>query len=165
MKFDIEIAGKQRRVESVQTDDKSRWLIDGQPIEADAVEMSPGTYLILLRGKSMEVRLEAAGTESRAIAMGREYQVAILDLREWKKNRGRAAEAQGRQQVVAPMPGKIIRILVKTGDEVPAGQGLLVVEAMKMQNEIRAPKSGIVERLSVIEGQTVNAGQVVAVVS
>lgn len=113
----------------------------------------------------MEVRLEAAGTESRAIAMGREYQVAILDLREWKKNRGRAAEAQGRQQVVAPMPGKIIRILVKTGDEVPAGQGLLVVEAMKMQNEIRAPKSGIVERLSVIEGQTVNAGQVVAVVS
>ena len=58
-----------------------------------------------------------------------------------------------------------MRVLVKTGDAVRAGQGLLVVEAMKMQNEIRAPKTGTVDRLAVIEGQTVNAGEVVAIVS
>ena len=63
------------------------------------------------------------------------------------------------------MPGKIVRVLVKTGDSVQAGQGLLVVEAMKMQNEIRAPKSGTIDRLAVVEGQTVNAGEVVAIVS
>jgi biotin carboxyl carrier protein len=164
MKLDIEIAGKQRKVESVQAGDKARWLIDSQPIEADAVQVSPGIYSILLQGKSIEVRMEAAGTELQAITMGRDYQVAIHDPRTWQRNRGRAVEAQGRQQLLAPMPGKIVQILVKTGDEVTAGQGLLVVEAMKMQNEIRAPKSGTIERLSVIEGQTVNAGQVVAVV-
>jgi biotin carboxyl carrier protein len=165
MKLEIEIAGKRRRVESVQAGDKARWLIDSRPIEGDAVEVSPGIYSLLLQGKSIEVRMEAAGTELLAIAMGRDYRVSIHDPREWKRNRGRAAEAQGRQQLLAPMPGKIVRILVKTGDAVAAGQGLLVVEAMKMQNEIRAPKSGTIERLSVMEGQTVNAGQVVAVVS
>lgn len=96
---------------------------------------------------------------------GREYKLSIHDPREWKKNRAGAAEAEGRQQVRAPMPGKVVRILVSMGSQVQAGQGLMVIEAMKMQNEIRAPKSGTVERLSVIEGQTVNAGEVVAVVS
>jgi biotin carboxyl carrier protein len=60
------------------------------------------------------------------------------------------------------MPGKIIRVLVQAGDKVEAGQGLLVVEAMKMQNEIRSPKSGTVERLLVKEGQPVNAGEILA---
>ena len=60
------------------------------------------------------------------------------------------------------MPGKIIRVLVQIGEKVDAGQGLLVVEAMKMQNEIRSPKSGTVERLLVKEGQPVNAGEILA---
>jgi len=62
------------------------------------------------------------------------------------------------------MPGKIVLVLVKSGEVVEVGQGIVVVEAMKMQNEIRSPKSGTVERLLVIEGQTVNAGEVVAIV-
>jgi biotin carboxyl carrier protein len=63
------------------------------------------------------------------------------------------------------MPGKVVRVLVKAGDSVEAGQGLLVVEAMKMQNEIRSPKSGTVERVPAIEGQAVNAGEVLCVVA
>jgi len=63
------------------------------------------------------------------------------------------------------MPGKVVRLLVKAGDHVEAGQGLLVVEAMKMQNEIRSPKSGIVERVFAKEGQPVNAGEVLAIVA
>ena len=101
----------------------------------------------------------------RAIAGSREFRVVISDEREWRRKRGSAIEAEGRQQVLAPMPGKIVRVLVKTGDAVRAGQGVLVVEAMKMQNEIRAPKSGTIDRLAVVEGQTVNAGEVVAIVS
>jgi biotin carboxyl carrier protein len=64
---------------------------------------------------------------------------------------------------MAPMPGKIVRVLVAAGQKVESGQGLLVIEAMKMQNEIRSPKSGTVERLAQ-QGQTVNAGEVLAVV-
>ena len=71
-------------------------------------------------------------------------------------------EAEGRQPIVAPMPGKVIRLLVSAGDEVEAGQGLVVVEAMKMQNEIRSPKRGKVERVVATEGQNVNAGEVLA---
>ncbi|HZV60180.1 MAG TPA: biotin/lipoyl-containing protein, partial [Candidatus Eremiobacteraceae bacterium] len=68
----------------------------------------------------------------------------------------------GRQQITAPMPGKIVRVLVKEGEQVEVGQGLLVVEAMKMQNEIRSPKNGKVERVHVKEGQTVNSGEILA---
>jgi biotin carboxyl carrier protein len=165
MKLDVEIHGKKHRVELIQTRDLSRWFADGHALDADAKEVSTGVYSILLQGESFEVRIETLGGELRATTRGREYQVSIHDPREWKKNRAGAAEAEGRQQVRAPMPGKVVRVLVATGDQVQAGQGLMVVEAMKMQNEIRAPKSGKIERLSVAEGQTVNSGEVVAVVS
>jgi biotin carboxyl carrier protein len=71
-------------------------------------------------------------------------------------------EAEGRQQITAPMPGKVVRILKNAGVAVEAGEGLLVVEAMKMQNEIRSPKRGKVEKILVKEGQAVNAGEVLA---
>ncbi len=83
----------------------------------------------------------------------------MLDPREWRGRHG-TLEVQGRQQVVAPMPGKIVRILVQAGEAVEAGQGLVVVEAMKMQNEIRSPKSGKVEKIVAKEGETVNPGDV-----
>jgi biotin carboxyl carrier protein len=161
----IEIAGKKCRVEMTQAGERPVWTIDGQRLEADAIEVSPGIYSILINGKSFEVRLERLGTELRAMTSGREFRIAIPDEREWRRKRGSAIEAEGRQQVLAPMPGKIVRVLVKTGDAVRAGQGLLVVEAMKMQNEIRAPKSGMIDRVAVVEGQTVNAGEMVAIVS
>jgi len=74
----------------------------------------------------------------------------------------RRARGLAAAEIIAPMPGKVIRLLVKAGDAVEAGQGLMVVEAMKMQNEIRSPKSGKVERLLAKEGQNVNAGDVLA---
>ena len=165
MKLQIEIDGKKRPVELTQAGDRPVWRIDGHPLEADATEVSPAIYSILIDGKAFEVRVERSGTGLRAIAGSREFKIAIPDEREWRRKRGSAIEAEGRQQVLAPMPGKIVRVLVKTGDSVQAGQGLLVVEAMKMQNEIRAPKSGTIDRLAVVEGQTVNAGEVVAIVN
>ncbi|MGB7752821.1 MAG: biotin/lipoyl-containing protein [Candidatus Acidiferrales bacterium] len=165
MKLQIEIGGKKRHVEMTQAGELPVWTIDGQHVGADATEVSPGIYSILINGKSFEVRLERSGAELRAIAGSREFGIAIIDEREWRRNRGSAVEAEGRQKVLAPMPGKIVHVLVKIGDAVRAGQGLLVVEAMKMQNEIRAPKSGTIDRLAVVEGQTVNAGEVVAIVS
>jgi biotin carboxyl carrier protein len=90
--------------------------------------------------------------------------VEIIDPRAWRRGRGGGIELEGRQQLIAPMPGKIVRVLVAKGQQVEAGQGLLVIEAMKMQNELRSPKSGAVEKVA-REGQTVNAGEILAVVS
>jgi biotin carboxyl carrier protein len=164
VKLQVKIDERKRRVELTQAGERPVWTIDGQRLEADATAVSPGTYSILIDGKSFDARVEPAGTELRITIGGRAFRVVIQDEREWRRNRGGAVEAEGRQQVLAPMPGKIVRVLVKTGDSVRADQGLLVVEAMKMQNEIRAPKSGTIDRMPVVEGQTVSAGEVVAVV-
>jgi biotin carboxyl carrier protein len=165
MKVDMLIQGRRRTVEATRPGERLRWRLDGREVEADAVEISPGLFSVLIGGESVEVRIERKGSDLRVFADGQEYVAAIQDPRELKKDRAGAAEAAGRQSVTAPMAGKIIRCLVAAGDEVQASQGLAIVEAMKMQNEIRSPKSGKVERMAVVEGQTVNPGDVIAVVS
>ncbi|HYL68027.1 MAG TPA: biotin/lipoyl-containing protein [Candidatus Limnocylindria bacterium] len=169
MKLAIELGGKQHTVELVRTSERLRCNLDGRALDADAVEVALGIYSILIGGESLEARVEPL-TETgigglRVIVGSREFSVGVHDPRQWRRRSGASAEAKGRQQVLAPMPGKIIRVLVKTGDSIEMKQGLVVVEAMKMQNEIRSPKSGTVERLLVTEGQSVNTGEVLAIIS
>jgi len=149
----------------VQRDGNSfRVEMDEKIIEGNAVEVATGTYSVLLGGHSFEVRVEPSLGALRVHIGAREYRVEINDPRAWRRRRGGALEAEGRQDVVAPMPGKVVRVLAREGDEVEAGQGLFVVEAMKMQNEIRSPKKGKLERILVKEGQVVNAGEPLAAV-
>jgi biotin carboxyl carrier protein len=167
VKREIELGGKTHTVEWTAAAGCTQWMIDGRAVDADAVEVGNGVYSILIGGESLEARVEKTpGPAGRlhAFVSGREYALVVRDPRRWRKQRGAAAEAEGAQQVLAPMPGKIVRVLVAAGDAVSAGQGIAVVEAMKMQNEVRAPKSGRVARLHVREGQTVSAGDVIAVV-
>ena len=161
MKYEIIVNGARRSVEFDSSQISA--TIDGRKISVDAVPTSPGMYSILLTGRSMEVTVENAGDAWLLRTAGREFRVEIVDPRSWRGGRGGGLELEGRQQIVAPMPGKIIRVLAAVGQKVDLGQGLLVIEAMKMQNEIRAPKSGTVERLAE-EGKTVNAGEILAVV-
>jgi biotin carboxyl carrier protein len=130
----------------------SQWRIDtGNGMrEASVVETEPGVYSILIDGKSFEVRASETG-------------VNVEDPRELRKS-GAAVGLEGRQTVSAPMPGKVIRVLVAEGDVVGHGQGLVVIEAMKMQNEMKSPKPGTVISLTAIEGSAVAAGEVLAVV-
>jgi biotin carboxyl carrier protein len=168
MKVEIALAGKLHTVEFAAVDGHPRWTIDGRVLDADAIEVGQGVYSIRIEGESLEARTEkspAQVSRVRVIVSGLEFETDVRDPRRWRKHRGGAVEAEGAQQVIAPMPGKIVRVLVKAGDPVTAGQGLAVVEAMKMQNEVKAPKSGKVERVSVAEGQTVGAGDVIAVVA
>jgi biotin carboxyl carrier protein len=166
MKYEIKIDGARRTVEfTPPAMDESRLTltIDGRVVDVCAVQVSRGAYSILVGGKSLEVTAEETPGGLLLRANGREYRVEIFDPRSWQRSRGAGIELEGRQQLVAPMPGKIVRLLVAAGQHVDAGQGLLVIEAMKMQNEIRSPKSGVVEKLA-REGQTVNAGEVLAIV-
>jgi len=163
MKFDVQIAGTTRTVELHR--DSHRWKIslDGTPLDADAVEISPNVLSVLLNGESYEVHLAAANDGKLTLQTRHHDFIAdVVDPRAWRGRRHGAVEAEGRQQIVAPMPGKVVRLMVKAGDKVEAGQGLLVVEAMKMQNEVRSPKTGTVERLLAKEGQPVNAGEILA---
>ena len=166
MKMKIQFGGRTRDLELAREGQRLRATLDGRSIEADAVEVGPGQYSILLEGASCEVGVEPAPAGLIVSVAGRRLEARVVDPRRWRgAGRGAGLEAEGRQQIVAPMPGKVVRVLVIQGDKVEAGRGLLVVEAMKMQNEIKSPKTGTVERLLVTEGQAVNAGEVLAVVS
>ena len=167
MKYDIAINGARRQVEFTPSKNQiSRvtLLVEGRRLEADAIRISDAAYSILLDGRSLEVTVEEISSGLLLRVNGREYRTEISDPRSWRRGRGAGIELEGRQQLVAPMPGKIVRVLVRSGQQVSAGQGLLVIEAMKMQNEIRSPKSGTVEKLA-SEGQAVNAGETLAIVT
>ena len=164
MKLEIELGGKKRSVELAHEGSRLNVSFDGRCLEADAVEVAPGTYSILFDGRAFEVRVQPAVDGLRVHTGGLEFTARVLDPRVWRGRRGGVLEAEGRQEIAAPMPGKVVRVLVKPGQAVEAGAGLLVIEAMKMQNEVRSPKTGTVERLMVREGQAVTAGEVLAVV-
>ena len=161
MKFEIQIDNRTRIVELTREAGGWRIALDGQLLEVDATEIAPNIFSILLNGQSHEVHVAPGPNGALTLRTAHhEFRAEVFDPRAWRGRRHGLVEAQGRQQIVAPMPGKVIRVLAQVGEKVEAGQGLLVVEAMKMQNEIRSPKTGIVERIFAQEGQPVNAGEV-----
>jgi biotin carboxyl carrier protein len=163
MKFKIQISGKTRTVELAREAEKWQISIDGHGVDADAIEIAPNIFSILLNGQSHEIRITTQSDGKLTLqTTDHEFIAEVVDPRAWSGRRHGHVEAEGRQQIIAPMPGKVVRLLVKAGDQVRAGQGILVVEAMKMQNEVRSPKTGTVEHLQAEEGQPVNAGQVLA---
>jgi biotin carboxyl carrier protein len=144
-------------------------LIDGHPVEItpqhlEAVkEVEPDVYSVLLEGRSFEIR---AITVPHVLAVetgGRRFAVEVRDPRNASRQ-SRAAVAGGRKSVSAPMPGKVVRLLVNEGDAVEIGQGLIIVEAMKMQNEMKASRAGRVTEVRVRDGDTVAAGDTLVVV-
>ncbi len=168
MRYEVQLAssssGEKARVIELERDTAGwRVILDGRPVAVDAVEITPNTLSILLDGQSFEISVTPSPDGKLKLQTGtQEFTAEVIDPRAWSGRRHGSVEAEGRQQVVAPMPGKVVRLLVKAGDHVEAGQGLLVVEAMKMQNEIRSPKSGTVERILAREGQPVNTGEILA---
>ena len=165
MKYEVSISGKTHIVEVEQRGDSWQAKLDAESYIADVVQAAPNTFSVLLDGRSHEICVTTSPNGTVHLHTGGfEFSAQVIDPRSWSGRRHTGAEAEGCQQVVAPMPGKIIRILAAVGEKVEAGQGLLVVEAMKMQNEIRSPKNGTVERVLAAEGQAVNAGDVLCVV-
>jgi len=161
MKLVASIANRERTVE-IGSD--GLFLLDGRSLEADVALVEPGVYSVLVGACSYELRVrEGAGGVLDVHVNGRHYAVSIRDPRRLGRARG-GLEREGRQEIMAPMPGKVVRLLVSERQKVEAGQGLLVVEAMKMQNEIRSPKAGTVAEIRVAEGAPVGAGQALVVV-
>jgi biotin carboxyl carrier protein len=167
MKLEIELTSAARKrkhiVEIERKGNTCTVSIDGQFLAADAIQVSSNSVSVLVDGQAFEIHISRAADGTLKLQSGpHEFSADVVDPRAWRGRKHGAVEVEGRQEVLAPMPGKIVRLLVAVGDTVETGQGLLVVEAMKMQNEIRSPKNGKVERLLAKEGQNVNAGEVLA---
>jgi biotin carboxyl carrier protein len=126
---------------------------------ADIVEVEPGLYSAILDGCSYEIAVTGTEVDIDGVRLLVERE----DPRKWNPAAS-ARKAEGREAIKAPMPGKVVRVLVAEGDEVVVGQGLVVVEAMKMQNELKAPRAGRVTGIAVKEHDAVNAGSVLLMI-
>ena len=143
--------------------------IDGRRYELEAREPEPGVFLLLVDGgRVYECRVEASAGRARGqtqVHIGdHSYNVVLSDPKRLRGAAGAGARAGGRREVLAPMPGKIVRVLVEAGAQVEAGDGLVVIEAMKMQNELKSPQAGRIVELRAQVGATANAGEVLVVV-
>jgi biotin carboxyl carrier protein len=136
--------------------------VDGKNYEVDIVMVEKGVYSILYNGKSFNVELIEAGHSRKYIVntFARSFNAEIIDAEaKYIRSRSKGSEGLGDTTILSPMPGKVVRVLVKPGDKVTAGQNLVVVEAMKMQSEFKATADRVVVEVPVKEGDTIEANQ------
>ena len=134
--------------------------IDGRAHALDVSFQEPGTLNLLLDGEVRTAVIDDRGDTVVVHIGGVAVAVEIADERTLRRRQGAGgASAEGKQTMVAPMPGKVVKVLAAVGDAVKAGQGLVIIEAMKMENELKSPKDGTVLEVAVKEGQAVEAGQ------
>jgi acetyl/propionyl-CoA carboxylase alpha subunit len=164
MKIDVRVDGQAGQLEWDRDGDIWGFSQDGYRREAEVVSVEPGIYSVLLGDKSFEVKIVPGPEGSWFVDLDeRHYAVELTDPREHRSTaRGRSAE--GRQSLKASMPGKVVRVLAEVGDTVDTHQGIVVVEAMKMQNEVKSPRPGKVVQLVARIGATVAAGEVLAII-
>lgn len=170
MFYDVVIDGTTYSLELKQGGSNGEWLCSvrssksGKPSEFhfDATLTADDVLSLLLAGKSYSFKRDASS--SALVLNGRRFEVEVRDPRSLRSRRAAAGVEDGPRKLTAPMPGKVVRVIVPAGQTVEAGQGVLVVEAMKMQNELKSPKAGKVQKILVSEGSAVNAGDVLAIV-
>ncbi|WP_051978111.1 biotin/lipoyl-containing protein [Edaphobacter aggregans] len=158
----LEVEGKRLRVE-LPADAQGGALqcsIDGRVIEVDAQVLEPGVISLIVEGRQYRCVLDG----DAVVIGGRRFGFAVDDPRSLRGRRGVGEGGSGPRAVKAPMPGRVVRVLVAEGDEVAEQQGVVVIEAMKMQNELKSPKAGRVVRVAVAVDGTVGSGDVLVVV-
>jgi len=163
MLYGVSIDGKSYRLELSCTN--SRWSchIEGREVELEVVLVRPDVLSLRVGNLAYEVKSERVANDLQLWVGDNRFVVEVRDPRSLR-SRSRAADDHGPRKITAPMPGKVVRLLVHEGEDVEAGAGIAVVEAMKMQNEIKSPKKGTVQKLLVSEGAPVNAGDILAIV-
>jgi biotin carboxyl carrier protein len=165
MTYDVTIDGKSYQVEFTPGRQGFACRLDGREVALESVTAEREVLWMLLDGQSYEVRRQAGSNSAMHLTVrSRVYSAEVRDPRAFRGRRATAGKGTGPLRLVAPMPGKVVRILKAEGDAVEAGEGVVVVEAMKMQNEIRSPRKGVVRKILAAAGTAVNAGEGLAVV-
>jgi biotin carboxyl carrier protein len=142
-----------------------RVAIDGNEFLIDGRKTGRTNYSLIINHRSFEVDVDVTDSEYRVLVDGRSYHIDLVDERRMRLGGSQSGiQLQGRQNVAVPMAGKVIAVLVNEGDRIEKGQGLVIVEAMKMENEVRSPLQAEVKEIRVEAGQAVAAGETLVVV-
>jgi len=163
MLYDVTIDGKNYRLELNHAEGRWSCRLDGQNLEVDAILVRPDVLSLRIGNKTYEIKTERVGNDWYLWVGSARFAAEVRDPRALR-GRARVADEHGPRKIKAPMPGKVVRLLVRQGEEVELGTGVAVVEAMKMQNEIKSPKKGTIQQILVGQGTAVNAGDVLAIV-
>jgi biotin carboxyl carrier protein len=164
MVYDVIVGGKPHRLELEKVDAGWECRLDGKEVHVDAVLPRRDVLSLLVDGHAYEIKREQTATDLHLWVGSTRFAVELRDPRSLRSRQGAALDEKGPRKIVAPMPGRVVRLLVAEQGEVEAGQGIVVVEAMKMQNEIKSPKKGTVKKMVAAAGAAVNAGDVLAIV-
>ena len=167
MKLRAQIDGADHSLEFRRENDRVLAAIDGRQFDLQVHDVEPGVYLLQHEAQVYECRVQpvdpALGISEVHVGQ-QQFQVTLTDPRRLSHAAASGTLAAGRAAVVAPMPGRVVRVLIEVGSKVEAGAGLIVVEAMKMQNELKSPKAGVVTAINAENGAAVNAGDVLVVI-
>jgi biotin carboxyl carrier protein len=164
MLYEVTIDGRNHHLQLERAEGSWRCRLDGVSASVDVVLNRPNVISLLMNGKSYDIKRELTATGMNIWVGSVRYSAQLRDPRSLRGHRDGTGDDLSPRKLVAPMPGKVVRVLVRERAEVEAGQGIVIVEAMKMQNEIKSPKKGILQKLLAEEGSNVNAGDVLAVV-
>jgi len=160
----VQIDGKDFRLKLARVPGAWECLLDGREIVIDAVPVRRDVLSLRIAGRVSEIKREAGAAGTDLWVGHTRYAAELRDPRSLRNRKGGANDDTGPRKLIAPMPGKVIRVLLKEKAQVESGQGVLVMEAMKMQNEIKSPRKGVVQKILAAEGANVNAGDVLAIV-
>ena len=167
MKLHAEVGKERHEVEVRREGSKVFAKVDDREYELEVSEPESNVFSLKHNGKIFEVFVTPPATPGGPFAASLGSSEFAVRLTDPKRLRGSAStdhDAHGTAEIRSAMPGKVVRVLVEPGAEVEKGSGVIVVEAMKMQNELKAPKVGFVKEIRVGEGETVNAGDVLVVI-
>ena len=160
MKLVVEINGEPREVTIARDGRSITATVDGREYVLDASEPEPCVFLL-----KDEARVSEAYADGKTVTIGgRTFDTNVIDPKRLRGSAIAGAEADGHAEIRTAMPGKVVRILKSSGDSVTKGEGVIVVEAMKMQNELKSPRDGTIGEFKVAEGDTVGAGDVLVVI-
>ena len=164
MVYDVTIDGKDYRLELERAEVGWRCRLDGRDIQLDAVLAGRDVLSVLIGGKAYDLKREHTPTDMGVWVGSVRYLAEVRDPRSLRGRRSAGADEKGPKKLLAPMPGKVVRVLLGQGQAVEAGQSILVVEAMKMQNEMKSPKAGRVAEVKTKPDATVAPGEVLVVI-
>jgi biotin carboxyl carrier protein len=166
MRYLATLEGTEHELEVEELDANSCLIRLGeQRFEVDLRKVGQSSFSVLVNGRSFDLQVHQDGDQTLVVSRDGSTRLSLVDpARRMISRGGKTRELGGRAQIKAMMPGRVVNVLVAAGDEVRAGQGVLVIEAMKMENELKAPKAGKVVEVKVAAGQTVEKGDLLLVI-
>ncbi len=167
MKLIAQIENEELELSIINEEGKIFAEIDGRKYQLESSEPEPNVYLLKYQNQIFEVFVspDSDQSEAKKVSVKNDaFDIQIIDPKRLRGAGSTAGSADGIAEIKTAMPGKVVKVIVEIGEEVNSNQGVIIVEAMKMQNEMKSPKDGVIKEIKFNEGDTVNAGDVLVII-